>query len=243
MFSFFKRSYKTKVAFDKVYCVSYCRNIKRQNNIIKIMNYLGIDFEFIYGADYTNLEILKHPDCKFINDDYFEPLLKKRNFHNYTHYIGVSYDHYTAVINAYESGANSVLIMEDDGTFISDKDYILHSLNNYPEDAEVIKYGYVYTKYIRDNFPNINLNVKGKYILESELNWVGFGGCQLYALCNREVMKKYIEYQQNHFETCTDVYPKIATKIYGIIMPLALDADAIRMVPEDINKYKLIEQI
>ena len=133
-----------KIPFDKVYCISYCRNIEKQNNMRKLMKYLGINFEFIYGADYTNLEILKHKDFLFFKDwDDDQSYKDKFNFRNYTHFIGASYDHYTAVLHAYESGANSVLIMEDDCAFINDMSYIEWAFNNYPKDADIVKFGYI----------------------------------------------------------------------------------------------------
>ena len=124
------------IGFDKVYCISYCRNVDKQRDVRKVMNYLGINFEFIYGADLTNLPIFKHPDFRFRNGP---DELKESQFEYYMHFVGASYDHYTAVINAYESGANSVLIFEDDCKFINDAKYIEYNLNHYPEDGEFIK--------------------------------------------------------------------------------------------------------
>ena len=226
-----------KIGFDKVYCISYCRNIEKQNNISKLMKYLGIDFKFIYGADYTNLKILKHDDFKFLNESK-EKEKKNNDFKYYSHYIGASYDHYTAVIHAYESRANSVLIMEDDCTFINDTSYIQWALNNYPKDADIVKFGYIYTLKLREIY-NFNCNkTKNKYILDEGLY---FAGCQLYGLCNREIMKKYIDVQQNNFYMCDSMFI-ISKKCYGIISPLALD-DKSLYIDEEKKYYTLLENL
>ena len=206
-----------KIGFDKVYCISYCRNIEKQNNIRKLMKYLGINFEFIYGADYTNLNILKHKDFYFNGSN-----KNVKDFKYYTHFIGASYDHYTAVIHAYESGANSVLIMEDDCAFINDISYIQWALNNYPKDADIIKFGYFYINFFK-NIENIDKYLLDKKYFLHYTNHNDFPGSQLYGLCNRETMRKYINWQQNKFE-CVDLVPaSISNKNYGLIKPLALD--------------------
>ena len=43
-----------KIGFDKVYCISYCRNIEKQNNISKVMKYLGINFEYRIKSLFNN---------------------------------------------------------------------------------------------------------------------------------------------------------------------------------------------
>ena len=225
-----------KIGFDRVYCISYCRNIEKQNNIHKVMKYLGINFEFIYGADYTNLEILKHKDFKFI--DSWETFFKKcgNNFKYYTHFLGASYDHYTAVIHAYESGANSVLIMEDDCGFINDTSYIQWALNNYPKDADIIRFGY-------HTLNNLNKFKTGNFLKLTNIDEdIKYCGSQLYGICNRETIKEYINIQQNNFQ-CVDSIPislLIKNKIlYNLVYPLAID-DHIRLMNTNDNKNKYI---
>ena len=223
-----------KINFDKIYCISYCRNIEKQNNIRKAMDYLGIDFEFIYGADYSNLKILKHKDFNFLTKDDF---LEKQDFKYYTHFIGASYDHYTAVIHAYESGANSVLILEDDCTFINDTSYIQWVLNNYPKDADIVKFGYLDMNILSKNY---DINIKNKFELEYN-NIINFCGCQLYGICNRDTMKRYIDYQKNNFICCSSIYYSISSKIYSLIKPIALDGLAVKNHKDLYNEYNLID--
>ena len=216
-----------KIPFDKVYCISYCRNIEKQNNMCKIMKYLGINFEFIYGADYTNLEILKHKDFLFFKDwDDDQSYKDKFNFRNYTHFIGASYDHYTAVLHAYESGANSVLIMEDDCTFINDVSYIEWAFNNYPKDADAIKFGYVSRsdslQFVKNKIDIKKINKS--FIKQNNDLMICFAGCQLYCICNRNTMKKYIDLQQSNFMCCDNVFEQMSNIVfYGLFKPIGID--------------------
>ena len=217
-----------KINFDKVYCISYCRNIEKQNNIHKLMDYLGIDFDFIYGADYSNLKILKHKDFVFIPDS---GLIRYKDFNYYTHYLGASYDHYTAVMHAYESGANSVLIMEDDCIFINDTSYIQWAFNNYPKEADIVKFGTFSLNILLNNLhckTNTEINENSKKFIKDNKYSISFVGSQLYGICNRKTMKQYIDYQFNNF-CCVDRLPRMLAlkyniNLYGLIYPLALDS-------------------
>ena len=223
---FKKQSLKINTNFDRVYCISYCRNIEKQNNIRKVMNYLGIDFTFIYGADYSNLKILKHKDFKFFNSESDDKWKSDELFQNYTHFIGASYDHYTAVIHAYESGANSVLILEDDCTFINDTSYIQWAFNNYPKDADLIKFGYVSRKSLKTfKCEGIDLDKSHQFIKVPDDQYnIAFAGSQLYGIYNRKTMEKYIDLQKNNF-TCVDGVPGLIKDSiqYGLIQPLGID--------------------
>lgn len=232
------------IRFDKVYCISYCRNIEKQNNIRKVMNYLGIDFEFIYGADYSNLKILKHKDFYFDTGGGYR-LDFNEDFKYYTHFIGASYDHYTAIIHAYESGANSVLIFEDDCLFNNDVEYIKYHLNNYPKDADFVKFGY-YS--LDDNKKLTYIDSYNKYYSPSREYKTDFLGCQMYGICNRETMQNYIILQSNYF-TCSDIMHlrlydmKRDFKCYSLFYPLAIDGHKIKEENVDVDKFKLLEHI
>lgn len=230
-----------KIGFDKVFCISYCRNIDKQNDIRKVMKYLDIDFEFIYGADYTNMEAFRRPDFNFRNGP---NEMKEDRFDYFTHFIGASYDHYTAVINAYEFGANSVLIFEDDCKFINDVKYIEYYLNHWPEDGEFIKFGYhnwCYLK-LKDKFINaMKINKYGSYLKNSlkDLS-LDFIGSQMYGLTNRNVMERYIKSQQEDFGCCDGMHFQF--KCYGLVKPIAVDPKMI-WEEEDTSVYNLIEKI
>jgi len=229
-----------KIGFDKVFCISYCRNIQKQNNVRKVMKYLGIDFEFIYGADYSNMNIFKHPDFYFRNGP---NELREERFEYYTHFIGASYDHYTAVINAYESGANSVLIFEDDCKFINDVKYIEYNLNHWPKDAEFIKFGYhnwCYLK-LKDELINAMKKHKSCYLRNSVKDLsLDFIGSQMYGLTNRSVMERYIDAQKSDFSCCDGLH--FVFNCYGLVKPIAVDEKMV-WEDEDLNLYNLLENI
>ena len=228
-----------KIGFDKVYCISYCRNIEKQKNVRKVMKYLGIDFEFIYGADFSNFKILKHKDFEFRNGPND---LKEEKFKYFTHFIAASYDHYTAVIHAYESGANSVLIFEDDCKFINDIDYINYYLNNYPNDAEFIKFGYHNWCYLKEKEDIINA-IKNNihYVRNSTKDLsLDFVGSQMYGLCNKTVMERYINAQENDFSCCDGQHFQF--KCYGLVKPIAVDP-LMCWEDDDMSTYNLLEKI
>ena len=197
------------------------------------MEYLGIDFEFIYGADYNNLNVLKYfkPFCEYIEN--------YPSWEYYTHLIGASYDHYTAVIHAYESGANSVLIMEDDCAFINDVSYIQWALNNYPNDADIVKFGYLNIELLAKNMLTIDFSLKNQYILNEIDKNINFVGCQMYSLCNKETIKKYIDRQQNKFECVDNIHSEISNKYYALVKPLAIDSLHGLHSKKYINEYNL----
>jgi GR25 family glycosyltransferase involved in LPS biosynthesis len=235
------------IPFDKAYCVSYCRNIEKQNNMRKLMKYLGIQFEFIYGADYNNLNILKHKDFHFLTmDQKQEDSFKEENFKGYTHFIGASYDHYTAVLHAYESGANSVLILEDDCTYINDLSYINWALNNYPKDADYVMFGYADSNHFHKDEVDIK-DIKEKFILLRNNIGVSIAGSQLYGLCNRKIMKEYIDLQANKFQSVDNVPFRLADKgkkIYLLVKPIGIDLISIEIDKTDkYKKYSLFNNI
>ena len=235
----FASNKKSHIEFDKVYCISYCRNIRKQNDIRTIMNYLGIDFEFIYGADMSNLTALKNKD--FIFKGGTGEYAKYQDFKYYMHFIAASYDHYTAVLHAYESGANSVLIFEDDCVFHNDKKHIIHYLNNYPTDADIVKFGYY--NWCNIKYDENNHFGNDEYVLTMQPTG-SFAGCQFYGICNRETMKKYIDLQAKNFMSCDATFFEINDiKCYSLVPPLAVDSKMIKHTPEDVHKYRLLENI
>lgn len=193
-----------KIPFDKVYCVSYCRNIERQNNIRKVMKYLGISFEFIYGADYRNLKILKDEDFEFIGNG---NEIRNGDFSGYAHFLGSTYNHYTAIMHAYESGANSVLILEDDCEFINDMSYINWALNNYPKDADYVMFGYAdaYHFHNKNGYINTVKSVNKKFVCAGEEPGISAAGEQLYGICNRKTMEEYLNLQKNKLTMVDDI--------------------------------------
>jgi hypothetical protein len=232
-------NHKIKIGFDKVYCISYCRNIEKQNNMRKVMKYLGIPFEFIYGADFSNFEILKSQNFHLLGGTF--PELKISDFKYYTHFVAASYDHYTAVIHAYESGANSVLIIEDDCAFLNDKKVLEYYLCNYPKDADIVKFGY-FNWYELKKKHNIKDN-EHKYI-KQDLDKFKFNGSQFYGLCNRNIMKQYINEQSRKFVCCDSVDISIPNvKLYGLASPLGVDSFKRDYFKAYNDQYNLLESI
>lgn len=165
------------IKFDKIYIISYIHNIEKRKTISEKLLSLGIsDFEFVYGYDLHNLANFK--DVKYKGTD--EP-----NTPYYIHAISCGLAHLAAVQLGYDSGANSILIMEDDILFYKDKKFIIDCLSNYPEDADIMQFGYL--DYYKEN-------------LTTTFNKTFYRpGSQMLGLCNRNIMKQYIDSQYNVF--------------------------------------------
>ncbi len=193
--------------FDKVFVISYINNFEKRSIITKKLNDLGISFEFMYGSNLYNIPTfrnLKQLGTDEHGTDYF------------IHAISCSLAHLNAVEYAYSSGANNVLIIEDDVMFHKDKNYILDCLNNYPKDADLIQYGWI-------NFYGYNSKIAFNLNLYLE-------GAQMYALCNRNVMKDYIESQHKYYSSADNIYIfknnnqyNFKYKIYTVYPQLAID--------------------
>lgn len=193
--------------FDKVFVISYINNFEKREIISKKLNDLGISFEFMYGSNlydiptFRNLTILGTDEPK---SDYF------------IHAVSCSLAHLNAVEYAYSSGANNVLIIEDDLMFHKDKDYIMKCLDRYPEDADIIQYGWI--NFTNQEFNNTFTN-----------SWYQFGA-QMYALCNRKVMKDYIDSQHTNYSSADNIYIfrhndkiDVRYKVYVVYPQLGID--------------------
>lgn len=196
------------IKFDKVYVISYVHNIDKRKTISDKLQNLDItNFEFIYGYDFHNLGNFN--DIRYKGTD-------KPNTSYYIHGVSCGLAHLTAVQLGYDSGANSILIIEDDVLFYKDKNFIIDCLSNYPEDADLIQFGYI--DWNKQTFNN----VFNKSFYRS--------GTQMYALCNRNIMKRYIESQYNIFCSADNIdifkYENnydIKSNIYIVYPQLAID--------------------
>ena len=140
-----------KIDIDKIFIISYVGNSEKRKRISNyLINELGItDFEFIYGPDPNLLKLNNIPiyDRFLMSDPYtFKENFPDANIENgyYKHHISAL----IANINIWQvslaEGYNKILIIEDDATFMDDKEKIFKTLNNYPKDADIVHYGYRY---------------------------------------------------------------------------------------------------
>lgn len=99
-------------------------------------------------------------------------------------------NHYSIIKTCYDLGYKSVLIMEDDIMFYNNEDYIIKSLNNIPEDYDILMFG----GFTAD--PNVDI------ILKSEDYWykntsIGIWNCSMYML-SRKGMAYYINFMNQY---------------------------------------------
>lgn len=193
-----------KTPFTKIYVASLITNKDRQKFVTYEMNDLGIDFEFMYGTDFGNI------NCDFRGNKIEYPQILNgavadgRDF-------GCAISHYNCILWAYELGYDSVLVIEDDICLKKSKSLIEQSFANIPEDADFVTWDPRF--YYNDDkvkFYNFMHNSVGWYTPYNGEFYFLFGG-MMYALLNRKAMELYIENQHNNF--CPpDVVPGFFTE-------------------------------
>ena len=202
------------ICFDKIYIISFVKNSKKQcqikyilENILKINN-----FEFVYGLD---MNISNMTDIR-IYDNYGDriAIMPNNDPNSYeSHHISCSIAHITALQHAYYNNFNNVLIIEDDVLLYKNLDYVNKILSYYPEDADVIQYGYIFDggyneKY--DNYYDIG-------------HW--YAGTQCYGICNKNTMNIIINRYLDKLFACDNHQLYKDFKIYNTHIPIFLDPD------------------
>lgn len=176
-----------KIPFDKVYVISYIKNIEKQHIIKNYLNNVwNVNFQFIYGIDTNNLiNIFDLNKINFIGDN-----------EDITYDIGhisCAIAHYSAIQHAYENNYNSCLIIEDDAIFTDNLEYIQYCFNNIPKDADSCRFGLT----CRNEY---DINKYNSFWILNEL----YVGAQCYSINNRETMKQYLSKMNEHFKEADD---------------------------------------
>lgn len=189
-----------KTIYDKIYIVNFINNNNRRNFIKYQLDLLELEYEFIYTPDFYNL----FKNCSNYEDglDIYECMGRRMNWGM----IGCELGHYMAVKQAYELGYNNVLMIEDDTCFIKDNNLIEYYLNNIPEDADMIRYSYGCIDIHDFNFvEHVHRNTNRNYLYYGGELPIGthYSGTGMWAINNRETMKKYIDSVANKF-ICSD---------------------------------------
>lgn len=184
--------------FEKIYVLSLITNHSRQEFIKHQFNELGIEFEFLYGSTFYNII----NDARGNKIEY--PNVWPWEEHSSGRSFGCTLSHYNAVSFAYELGYNNVLIIEDDICFIKNKELIEYYLNNIPEDADFISWDFriswepQYNEFINIITNNSN-NILNNNFIELNNYWHALCGGMMYGLMNRDIMKLYLDNQNNKF--------------------------------------------
>ena len=129
-----------KTKFDKIYILHYLPMKDRDIALQKKFKYLGLKYEYVYALPLN--DIFESPNTENIFN-----LTNKNNFWKYgekcIQHWSVAFGHYMCVYQAYHLGYNSVLILENDVVINTDKDLMFRYLYDTPEDADIIRYGYM----------------------------------------------------------------------------------------------------
>jgi len=124
--------------------------------------------------------------------------------------FGCAFNHYSAIKTAYETGANSVLLFEDDVLFLKNRDTIIKYLDNIPTDWDYLYFTPAFMTYYDVHDLALVKNSQEMYIdlkkfRHASLHWeldYQQTNCWMtataYAL-NRKAMELYIcVFENNH---------------------------------------------
>lgn len=211
--------------FDAIYMLTLCENKIRHKAMQKMFNHIGLDL--------TSINI--HYGCKFpynnIIMDAFNNNSEKRCFTKPNEY-DCARNHYSIIKEAYELGYNNVLILEDDIQFNKDLSLLRNTLNNIPEDYDILQFG----AFTVD--PNINeiLDKSNENIYWSLHPNVKVWTTSMYAL-SRVGMQYYLKFMDKWF-TVADMplyyAPINKVKAYLTTTPIVIQADK-NTTPSDIR--------
>lgn len=213
--------------FDKVYIVSFVKNFEKQNKIKLLLKKLNIEnYEFIYGIDTHISNFYKitiwdenNGENFIINNDSCDSCA--------SHSISCGIAHFTALQHAYYSKLNSCIIIEDDVLLYKDLNYVNKVLSYYPEDADIIQYGYILFESDKNEKYDEYFN-KG----------IWYAGAQAYGVCNRNSIKKIIDKYLDRFYEADNYNLYSDMKIYNTNIQVFIDPFYNNKDITNINNYE-----
>ena len=211
--------------FDAIYMLTLCENKNRHIAMKNMFNHMWLDLNSInihYGSKFPYNDII----IEAFNNNF-----KKRCFTKPNEY-DCARNNYSIIKEAYELGYNNVLILEDDIQFIKDILLIKETLNNIPNDYDILQFG----AFTMD--PNINeiLDKANNKIFWSLHPNVKVWNTSMYAL-SRIGMQYYLKFMDKWF-TVADMplyyAPINKVKAYLSTTPIVIQADK-NTTPSDIR--------
>lgn len=133
--------------FDKIYIITYVKNIDKRENICKELKRIGInDYEFAYSY---NTSVINNPN----------------NIDN--NVLSISFTHYDIIKKSYELGMEHILIFEDDVMFLKNVSEI-HDLIKYNENLNYDINFYDYQYRLTDDDKIIQIFLASAYSLNRQ---------------------------------------------------------------------------
>lgn len=160
--------------YDKMYCLTLIDNTDRQEKMVNFFKELGIEknIQFWYTC--------KKPLCATIAKRFFA------TDRNDSAVMDCTLQHYSMIKTAYDLGAKTVCVLEDDITSNVPIDELKVALSKAPTDFDIIRFGF-----------STNDIVKGEFVYADASNTnVKLWGTQFYAL-SRNGMEYYMKYLEN----------------------------------------------
>ena len=179
--------------FDKIFIIG-ALNSQKVNHTIDSLKKLDLYDENVMQHIYTPTKNI-HLKCQELPD------------YGFDNYISIILAQYTVVKQAYDAGMNSVLILEDDNSFLKDITKWEDILNNLPEDWDVIRFA----GYTVNNECERYLDFNGERFLKFDANnpdFINIWGTSALGL-NRRGMETYInsqEHMMRQVDHVNDIY-------------------------------------
>ena len=236
-----------KTKFDKIYVLSVPSYKIRYNFVKEQLDDLGIDFEFVWGTDLGN-----------INTDSLGYKIQYPQLWEYeTHCTGKDFsctiNHYNAVLQAYEFGYESVLIMEDDICFVKNKKLVEQMLTEIPDDADFVTYDPRFSQpWDFEKFEYNLVHCDDLFMKNYPNEYEFIFGAILYGIMNRDTMKLYLDNQRKQLmmsDHVNGLFMNITTNKYIATKCICTDELNIqtnfstKISPAWFNNYRYKEQL
>ena len=218
-----------KEYFDRIFLLNLVENKNRRDFMFSQFNQLGCNDEVeVHNA-------VLHPFCDIIINAFNKSGKGKFTKPNE---FNCAREHYSIIKQAYEEGANRVMVMEDDLCLLQDKEKLKEYLENLPDDFDILQMSCI-TPYknivhiLKDNLRS--KNPKYWMLHEETPMW----GAAMYVL-NRRGMVFYMKCQDQLYQVAdmplylTSINHKVVTSYISSI-PLGIQEN-IKVIHSDIRQ-------
>lgn len=195
-----------KLNVDKIYCLHCLEDKDRYDFIINnIINYGGEELlNQTYITEYTKLSINTYigDTLNKLHTPYYDGI-KSGNNNVYGNVFSCMYNWLQMISHAYKSNYDSILCIEDDIIFDENINEFNHYLNDIPEDADIILFGYKFSGgYAINGSSDFNLKKNSMKYIKTNNDYKLTGMFGVYF--NKRGMEYYLKYIQQNI-CCSDL--------------------------------------
>lgn len=183
---------KINEAFDRYYLLNLNRDIVRFDNMLNVFKHVGLDNVYKWCG---NTPTIFHKYNELLNN----VVLKNSHYQMTPQYLACLNSHLSIIRDAYDNGAESVLIMEDDIIPIINFE---ERFEAFYDDIEALgQWDMLYLAYIRLDKQKLKwdyINFGDDIITDNVIITNHFWSCMAYAL-SRKVMRVVLDFYENNY--------------------------------------------